>query len=68
MSNDFDFKEIGMETRDKRVYEALVSQPKASLRQIAAVTGINRGSVYESIKDLAAAGLVGTIQSGKQTR
>lgn len=68
MSNDFDFKEIGMETRDKRVYEALISQPKASLRQIAAVTGINRGSVYESIKQLAAAGLVGTIQSGKQTR
>lgn len=67
MNSDFDFKEIGMTTRDKRVYESLVAQPKASLRQIAGVTGINRGSVYESIKQLSAAGLVGTIQAGKQT-
>jgi sugar-specific transcriptional regulator TrmB len=68
MSHDFDFNEIGMETRDKRVYEALVAQPKASLRQIAAATGINRGSVYESIKQLAAAGLVGAVESSKQRR
>jgi sugar-specific transcriptional regulator TrmB len=68
MSTEFDFREIGMETRDKRVYEALIAQPKASLRQIASATGINRGSVYESIKQLVAAGLVGTIQSGKQMR
>lgn len=68
MSKDFDFKDIGMSNRDKRVYEALVGQPKASLRQIAALTGINRGSVYESIKDLATAGLVGSIEPGKQRR
>lgn len=68
MDNNFDFALIGLETRDRRVYEALVEQPKASLRQIAATTGINRGSVYESIKQLMSAGLVGSIQSGKQQR
>jgi sugar-specific transcriptional regulator TrmB len=66
--SSFDFSEICLEIRDKRVYEALIAQPKASLRQIAATTGINRGSVYESIKDLVAAGLVGSIESGKQRR
>lgn len=64
----FDFAQIGLDTRDRRVYEALLEQPQASLRQLAANTGINRGSVYESIKQLVAAGLVGSIQSGKQQR
>jgi sugar-specific transcriptional regulator TrmB len=68
MKPTFDFTEIGLETRDRRVYEALLVQPQSSLRHIAASTGINRGSVYESIKQLVAAGLVGSIQSGKQQR
>lgn len=68
MSTNFDFTEIGLETRDKRVYEALLEHPQASLRHIATTTGINRGSVYESIKQLVAAGLVGSIQAGKQQR
>lgn len=68
MTQSFNFTEIGLETRDRRVYEALLEQPQASLRHIAATTGINRGSVYESIKQLVSAGLVGSIQSGKQLR
>jgi sugar-specific transcriptional regulator TrmB len=68
MSIDFKFEEIGLETRDKRVYEALVANPQTSLRNLAALTGINRGSVYESIKNLAEAGLVGSIEAGKQKR
>lgn len=68
MNPTFNFAEIGLETRDKRVYEALLERPQSSLRHIAATTGINRGSVYESIKQLVAAGLVGSIQSGKQQR
>ncbi|CAN5357291.1 hypothetical protein BH09PAT4_BH09PAT4_04420 [soil metagenome] len=68
MGSTFNFAEIGLETRDKRVYEALLERPQSSLRHIAATTGINRGSVYESIKQLVAAGLVGSIQSGKQQR
>lgn len=68
MNDSFNFSEIGLETRDRRVYEALLERPQASLRHIAAVTGINRGSVYESIKQLLSVGLVGSIQAGKQQR
>ncbi len=68
MTSDFKFEEIGLETRDKRVYEALVASPRSSLRKIAAATGINRGSVYESMKRLAEQGLVGSIEVGKQRR
>lgn len=68
MANSFDFTIIGLETRDRRVYEALVASPQSSLRKIASDTGINRGSVYESIKKLAEQGLVGSIEVGKQRR
>lgn len=68
MVNSFDFTIIGLDTRDRRVYEALVSSPQSSLRKIASDTGINRGSVYESIKKLAEQGLVGSIEVGKQRR
>ncbi|QQS19384.1 winged helix-turn-helix transcriptional regulator [Candidatus Saccharibacteria bacterium] len=68
MAESFRFEEIGLETRDRRVYEALVENPQSSLRKIAADTGINRGSVYESMKRLAEQGLVGSIEVGKQRR
>ena len=68
MANGFKFEEIGLETRDKRVYEALIASPQSSLRKIAADTCINRGSVYESIKKLSEKGLVGSIEVGKQRR
>ncbi len=68
MSSKFSFEKIGLDGRDKRVYETLVSSPQSSLRKIASETGINRGSVYESIKKLAEKGLVGSIDVGKQKR
>ncbi len=68
MTDSFRFEEIGLETRDRRVYEALVANPQSSLRKLAAQTGINRGSVYESMKRLAEQGLVGSIEVGKQRR
>lgn len=68
MQDVFRFEEIGLEARDRRVYEALIASPQSSLRKIAADTGINRGSVYESIKKLAEHGLVGSIEVGKQRR
>jgi sugar-specific transcriptional regulator TrmB len=68
MAVTFRFEEIGLDTRDKRVYEALVAHPRSSLRKLAADTGINRGSVYESIKNLTEQGLVGSIEVGKQRR
>ena len=63
-----DFSLIGLSIRDKRVYEYLASYPESSLRRVAENTGINRGSVYESIKALVAAGLVTHIITGKRLR
>ena len=68
MAELFDFEEIGLTHRDKRVYETLVANPGSSLRSIAGLTEINRGSVYESIKRLVDVGLVGSIEVGKQRR
>lgn len=63
-----DFEQIGLTTRDKRVYEALLKIPRSSIRRLAETTGINRGSVYESVKDLELAGLVSRITIGKSLR
>lgn len=66
MKSSFDFNEIGLSTRDKRVFEALLQSPGSSLRKIANETGINRGSVYESVKQLTANGLIGSMQTGQR--
>ena len=58
------FESIGLNNRDKRVYEALLAEPMSSVRRLAEQTGINRGSVFESIKDLQACGLVSYVQVG----
>ena len=61
-----DFSLIGLSIRDKRVYETLTQMPEASVRKIAEETRINRGSVFESLKDLLAAGLVTQVLYGKR--
>lgn len=63
-----DFELIGLTGRDKRVYEALLANQNSSIRLISEQTGINRGSVYESIKDLIAAGLVSFIEVGDRRK
>jgi sugar-specific transcriptional regulator TrmB len=63
-----DFSTFGLESRDKRVYDALLKNPEASIRKIADVTAINRGSVYVSLKSLTATGLVAHIYHGKAVR
>jgi sugar-specific transcriptional regulator TrmB len=63
-----DFGLFGLSTRDKRVYEYLLKTEAVSIRNAAENTGINRGSVYESLKALIAAGLASHIQVGKSIR
>ena len=63
-----DFEQIGLTNRDKRVYEALLHIPRSSIRRLADATNINRGSVYESVKALRAAGLASQITIGKSLR
>lgn len=61
------FSIIDLSIRDKRVYEALLKSPQSSVRKIADTTSINRGSVFESIKELVKAGLVTHTVIGKRT-
>lgn len=63
-----DFASIGLTGRDKRVYEALLMNHDSSIRLTSELTGINRGSVYESIKDLIAAGLVSYVEVGERRK
>lgn len=63
-----DFTLFGLTNRDKRVYEVLVTNPESSVRGIAEQTGINRGSVFESIKALSIAGLVTYTQTGERRK
>lgn len=61
-----DFSLIGLSNRDKRVYEALINNPEASVRKIADYTHINRGSVFESLRALLERGLVTQVIYGKR--
>lgn len=63
-----DFRKIGISGRDRRVYEYLLLNPRSSVRHIAEATGINRGSVFESLKQLLGLGLVGHVQIGQRIR
>lgn len=63
-----DFEIIGLTSRDKRVYDTLIRNKEWSVRSVATLTGINRGSVHESIKALISAGLVTHVKTGKSVR
>jgi len=62
----FDYRAIGLEPRDKVVYETLYKLDKVSLRGIAQSTGLNRGTVYEVVKRLTSLGLVTFTQIGER--
>jgi HTH-type transcriptional regulator, sugar sensing transcriptional regulator len=55
---------LGISHRDLRVYRALLTDKDSSIRRIAGKAGINRGSTYESIKNLSRAGLVSHVTRG----
>lgn len=57
------FDKLGLSARDSRIYIALLKKGVSSIRNISDATSINRGSVYDSIKNLTAAGLV-SFQQG----
>ena len=63
-----DYGHIGLEPRDKVVYETLYKLDKVSLRSIAQSTGMNRGTVYEIVKKLTGLGLVTFTQTGERRR
>lgn len=64
--SEFDYRTIGLEPRDKIVYEILYKLEKVSLRAIAQATGMNRGTVYEVVKKLTSLGLITFTQAGER--
>lgn len=69
MNKPFDYQVLGLTARDMRVYEALLEHATvASVRSAADWTGMNRGVVFESIKQLTERGLLSASAHGKQKR
>lgn len=62
------FQTIGISPAEQAVYLTLLEAQVTSIRQIAALTGINRGKIYDSLKRLIALGLVSFKRRGKQRR
>ncbi len=52
------FEAFGFSENERKVYLYLLRGGAASIRQVAADTGVNRGTVYEALKSLADRGLV----------
>ncbi len=57
---------LGLDTRQVKVYQALHKLGPASIRDVAAEAGINRGSTYETLKQLVTMGLVNYLPKGKR--
>lgn len=59
---------IGIDGRDFRIYKTLLQTGPSSIRAIAAASGVNRGSTYESLKKLVRIGLVSYQQQTEKTK
>ena len=59
-------QEIGFPESDAETYWALLNLDSVSIRKVSAQSGINRGTTYEAIKRLIAAGLVSTRRVGER--
>lgn len=57
---------LGFSVVDAETYAVLLSLDAVSIRKVAARSGINRGTTYESIKRLMNAGLVHARKSGER--
>ncbi|MDB5181350.1 MAG: transcriptional regulator, TrmB [Candidatus Saccharibacteria bacterium] len=71
MSNDISnivslLQSIEVPRTEAVTYAALLDMESTSIRKIAAVTGINRGTTYEALKNLVEFGLVSVKQNGQR--
>ncbi|MBT4520111.1 MAG: TrmB family transcriptional regulator [Halieaceae bacterium] len=57
---------LDLNDRQIRIYQALLRLGPASIRDVAAESGVNRGSTYESLKQLATRGIVSYFPKGKR--
>ncbi|TGD72774.1 TrmB family transcriptional regulator [Mangrovimicrobium sediminis] len=58
--------QLGLDERDVTVYRALLKLGPASIREVAAESGVNRGTTYETLKQLASRGVVSYFPRGKR--
>ena len=58
--------ELGLDKRQMQVYQSLHKLGPASIRDVAAESGINRGSTYETLKQLVTKGLVSYFPKGRR--
>jgi HTH-type transcriptional regulator, sugar sensing transcriptional regulator len=59
-------RSLDVSNNEAETYLALLQNNSTSIRKIAAITGINRGTTYEALKKLLAIGLVSVKQNGKR--
>ncbi|NQX87368.1 MAG: TrmB family transcriptional regulator [Halioglobus sp.] len=57
---------LGLDRRQIQVYQSLHKLGPASIRDVAAEAGINRGSTYETLKQLVTKGLVSYLPKGRR--
>jgi len=58
--------QLGLDRRQVRIYRALHKLGPASIRDVAAESGVNRGSTYETLKHLVTMGLVSYLPKGRR--
>ena len=58
--------QLGLDKRQIRIYRALHKLGPASIRDVAAEAGVNRGSTYETLKQLVTMGLVSYLPRGRR--
>ncbi|OQX34847.1 MAG: hypothetical protein B0D91_11755, partial [Oceanospirillales bacterium LUC14_002_19_P2] len=59
-------KQLDLDDREISIYMTLFRLGPASIRDIAAQTGVNRGTTYETLKRLASRGIVSYFPKGKR--
>ncbi|TBR41933.1 TrmB family transcriptional regulator [Marinomonas agarivorans] len=60
------FDQLGLTPRETLLYKTLLQLGHASIRDIADKSGVNRGSAYESLKQLQNKGVVSYFPKGKR--
>ena len=58
--------QLGLDKRQVRIYRALHKLGPASIRDVAAEAGVNRGSTYETLKHLVTMGLASYLPKGRR--
>lgn len=59
-------RQLDLDERQVQIYHALLDLGPASIRDVAARAGINRGTTYETLKQLATKGIVSYFPKGRR--